>query len=60
MAKIRIPVPSMVEQKRIADLLDKFEALLTDLSSRLPAEIKARRQQYKHYCDQILSFREAA
>lgn len=60
MAQIRIPVPSIDEQKHIANLLDKFEALLNDLSSGLPAEIAARRQQYKHYRDRLLTFQEAA
>ncbi len=41
-------------------ILDKFDALVNDLSSGLPAEIKARRQQYEHYRNRLLSFREAA
>ncbi len=56
LAKIRIPVPSDEEQKRIVGILDKFDALVNDLSSGLPAEIKARRQQYEHYRDKLLSF----
>ncbi|MDR2173874.1 MAG: hypothetical protein LBE32_06715 [Burkholderiales bacterium] len=34
--------------------------LVNDLSSDRPAEIKARRQQYEHYRDRLLTFREAA
>jgi type I restriction enzyme S subunit len=60
LAKIRIPVPPLEEQDRIVAILDKFDALVNDLSSGLPAEIKARRQQYEHYRDRLLSFREAA
>ncbi len=59
-SKIRIPVPPREEQERIVAILDKFDALVNDLSSGLPAEIKARRQQYEHYRDRLLSFREAA
>ena len=55
-SKIRIPVPSIEEQARIVAILDKFDALVNDLSSGLPAEIKARRQQYEHYRDLLLSF----
>ena len=55
-SKIRIPVPSIEEQARIVAILDKFDALVNDLSSGLPAEIKARRQQYEHYRDSLLSF----
>ena len=55
-----IPVPSMEEQRRIADLLDHFDALVNDISSGLPAEIAARRAQYEHYRDRLLSFPEKA
>ena len=60
LAKIRIPVPPLEEQERVVSILDKFDALVNDLSSGLPAEIKARRRQYEHYRDRLLSFREAA
>lgn len=53
-----IPVPSMAEQGRIADLLDRFDALVNDITSGLPAEIAARRAQYEHYRDRLLSFPE--
>ena len=55
-----VPLPDLGEQKRIADVLDKFEALVNDLSSGLPAEIEARRQQYAYYRDRLLTFEEAA
>lgn len=58
--KIRIPVVSLQEQQRIVDILDKFDALVNDLSIGLPAEINARRQQYEYYRDRLLAFREAA
>jgi type I restriction enzyme S subunit len=59
LAKIRIPLPSDEEQARIVAILDKFDALVNDLSSGLPAEIKARRQQYEHYRNRLLTFKEA-
>ena len=59
-SKIRIPVPPLEEQKRIVAILDRFDALVNDLSFGLPAEIAARRQQYAHYRDRLLTFREAA
>jgi type I restriction enzyme S subunit len=52
-----IPVPPLSEQERIVGILDKFDALVNDLSSGLPAEIKARRQQYEYYRDQLLTFK---
>lgn len=52
-----IPVPSLQEQERIATILDRFESLTTALQSGLPAEIAARRQQYEHYRDKLLTFK---
>ncbi len=60
LGKLTIPVPSTEEQERIVAILDKFDALVNDLGSGLPAEIKARRQQYEYYRDRLLDFREAA
>lgn len=58
--KYPVPVPPLAEQDRIVAILDKFDALVNDLSTGLPAEITARRQQYEHYRDRLLSFPEAA
>ncbi len=51
-----IPIPPIEEQRRIAGILDKFEALATDLCHGLPAEIEARRRQYEYYRDRLLTF----
>ena len=53
-----VAVPPMEEQDRVADVLDRFNALVNDITSGLPAEIAARRAQYKHYRDRLLSFPE--
>lgn len=52
-----LPIPSLQEQERIATILDRFESLTTALQSGLPAEIAARRQQYEHYRDKLLTFK---
>ena len=54
--KVLIPVPSLEEQQRIVDILDRFDALTSSLSEGLPAELAARRSQYEYYRDQLLSF----
>lgn len=53
-----IPLPSLEEQQRIVDILDKFDALVNDISQGLPAEIEARRKQYEYYRDKLLTFKE--
>lgn len=55
--KITLPIPSLEEQHRIVSILDRFESLTTSLQSGLPAEIAARRQQYEHYRDKLLTFK---
>lgn len=55
---VPIPIPPLEEQQRIVNILDKFDALVNDLTSGLPAEIEARRKQYEFYRDQLLTFKE--
>lgn len=54
--KFEFPLPSLEEQQRIVDILDRFDALTSSLSEGLPAELAARRSQYEYYRDQLLSF----
>lgn len=55
-SNFKIPIPSIEEQEKIVKILDKFDRLVNDISIGLPAEIKARRQQYEYYRDMLLSF----
>ena len=52
-----IPIIPETEQQRNANVLDRFEALTTDLQSGLPAEIEARRKQYEYYREKLLTFK---
>ena len=54
--EMKIHVPPLVEQKRIVSILDRFDALTTDISIGLPAEIAARQKQYEYYRDKLLIF----
>lgn len=56
----KIPVPSIEEQERIVAILDKFDALVNDISVGLPAEIQARKQQYEYYRGKLLMFEPLA
>ncbi len=49
-------LPSLEEQQRIVDILDRFDTLCNDLSQGLPAEIKMRQQQYEYYRNKLLTF----
>ncbi len=53
-----IPVPSLEMQDKAVVMLDKFNALVNDISIGLPAELKARRQQYEYYRNKLLTFKE--
>ena len=53
---IKIPIPSLEVQEEIVSILDRFDALVNDLKSGLPAEIALRRKQYEHYRDTLLTF----
>ncbi|MCR5323879.1 MAG: restriction endonuclease subunit S [Lachnospiraceae bacterium] len=53
---LKIVLPGLSQQRHIADILDRFDTLITDISEGLPAEIKMRHQQYEYYRDKLLTF----
>ena len=57
---VLVPVVPVEEQRRVVEVLDQLDALVNDLSIGLPAELAARRNQYEHYRDKLLTFTEAA
>ena len=54
--KYIIPIPPFSEQQRIVSILDKFESLVNDLTTGLPAEIAAVQEQYEYYRNKLLTF----
>ena len=57
-SRAKIYVPGIAEQKRIINILDRFDTICNDITSGLPAEIEARQKQYKYYRDKLLTFNE--
>jgi len=54
-----LPIPPLSEQRRIVDILDRFDTLTNSISEGLPKEIALRRRQYEYYRDALLSFPRA-
>ena len=51
-----VPIPSLAEQARIVNILDKFDALTNSITEGLPREIELRQKQYEYYRDLLLRF----
>ena len=50
--KLLVPIPTLVVQRKIVDILDNF----TTLEAELEAELDCRKRQYEYYRNQLLSF----
>ena len=53
---IKIIIPPIEIQNKIVEILDKFDALVNDISKGLPKEIELRQKQYEYYREKLLSF----
>lgn len=53
---VKIPIISVERQKRIVEILDKFETLTHSITQGLPKEITLREQQYEYYREQLIDF----
>lgn len=56
--KFEIPLPPLEEQKRIVEILDRFDKYINDIKEGLPAEIEMRQKQYEHYRKELLDFKK--
>ena len=56
--QFEVKIPTLEEQERIVNVLDKFDVLVNDITVGLPAEIELRRKQYEYYRNKLLSFEE--
>lgn len=53
---IKITLPPIEIQAKIAEILDKFQALTQYVSGLLPEEIEEREKQYEYYREKLLTF----
>ena len=53
-----VPVPSIAEQERIINALDRINILYGEMFDRLSSEIEGRQKQYEYYRDKLLTFKE--
>lgn len=58
LGKVLIRVPDLVTQAKLTNMFDKFEALLYSNNSGISTELFSRRQQFEHYRNKLLSFKE--
>lgn len=63
--KLQVPIPSpdnpaksLKIQREIVRILDNFTELTAELAAELTAELTARKKQYNHYRDLLLSFED--
>lgn len=54
--KIRIAIPSLDEQKRIAAILDEYEVVCESFEELVVAEVAAREKQYNYYRKSLFGF----
>lgn len=53
----KIPVLSIETQRKVVEILDKFDTLVNSITEGLPREIELRRKQYEHYRELLLNFK---
>ena len=56
--KMKIPVPKKEEQEKIADTLDKFDAIFSEILDKINYEIDSQQKQYEYYRYKLLTFKE--
>ena len=56
--KLELPIPSLHEQIKIVDILDRFDKLCNDITNGIPAEIELNNKRYEYYRDKLLTFKE--
>lgn len=55
---LKIPVPDLCNQKKIAEILTLFDTVINNMNDGLPAEIMMRQRQYEYYRYKLLTFKK--
>lgn len=55
-----VPIPPIPVQEEIVRILDIFTQLTAELQEKLDAELQARKKQYEHHKNELLSFNDEA
>lgn len=58
MAKFEFPLPSLAEQQRIVNILNRMDKTHKELCQSIETEIKMRKQQYEYYRNRLLDFKK--
>lgn len=56
LSKLTIPVPSIIIQRQIVEILDRLYSISNDINNGIPKEIELRQKQYEFYRNKLLSF----
>lgn len=54
----KIPLPNILVQNIVVEILDKFQSLVSETKGLLPQEIEQRQKQYEFYREKLLTFDE--
>ncbi len=52
----KVSIPSIKEQERVVEILDKFEKLMTSMEEGIPAEQIRQQKRYEHFRNLLLTF----
>lgn len=54
----KVPLPNILVQNIVVEILDKFQSLVSETKGLLPQEIEQRQKQYEFYREKLLTFDE--
>jgi len=56
-SKLRFLIPPVTVQEYVISILNRFDALINDVSKGIPKEIELRKKQYEYYREKLLDFK---